>query len=118
MNGFLKSVLGWGSDERALSAMIRQGEKGVAGILKFAKYFVEVRGVDERLFVGKLSPLIEAMEKLYAPECWNLTTVATSRYGTIFYIRTIAITGARSRDPSYLISIRFTLFVHSLDCSA
>jgi hypothetical protein len=64
LNGFLKSVLGWGSDERALSAKIRRGEKGVAGILRFVKYFVEVRGVDERLFEGKLSALLEAMEKL------------------------------------------------------
>ncbi len=76
LNGFLKSVLGWGNVERELTAKIRRGEKGVEGILRFAKYFVEARGVDERLFEGKLSPLVEAMEKLYAPH--GLTALPTN----------------------------------------
>ena len=31
-----------------------------------------------------------------------------------FHIQTITMTGTRSRDPPYFISIWFTLFVHSL----
>ena len=35
------------------------------GVLRFMRYFVEVRGVSEALFEGKLSVLVEAMELRY-----------------------------------------------------
>jgi hypothetical protein len=62
INPFLKSVLGWGR-EMDVDKVLRRGEHGVSRVLHFVRYFVEVRGVSEALFEGKLSGLVEAMER-------------------------------------------------------
>lgn len=64
INPFLKGVLGWGREMDA-NKVLRRGKHGVDGVLQFMRYFVEVRGVSEALFEGKLSGLVEAMELRY-----------------------------------------------------
>ena len=44
--------------------LIRRGRKGVEGLAIYARYFVEERGVNERLFDGKLSHLMIALREL------------------------------------------------------
>ena len=40
INGFLKEHLGWG-EQTDMSEIICRGEYGMAGVLRFAKYFIE-----------------------------------------------------------------------------
>ena len=63
INPRLKRVLGWGT-EGNMKDLIRRGRKGVEGLVTYARYFVEERGVDERLFEGKLSHFMIALEEL------------------------------------------------------
>ncbi|KAH6885601.1 hypothetical protein BKA70DRAFT_1377423 [Coprinopsis sp. MPI-PUGE-AT-0042] len=63
LNKFMKEHLGWAGDVDS-SAIIRRGEKGVTGLLRFVEYFVIKREVDASLFEGKLTLLMDAMEKL------------------------------------------------------
>lgn len=63
INPHLKGVLGWGT-EGDMKDLIWRGRKGVEGLAIYARYFVEERGVDERLFEGKLSQLMIALEEL------------------------------------------------------
>ena len=62
LNGILKSVLGWGT-EGNMEEIIGHGKWGLDGLVKFATYFVEERGVSEALFEGKLTYLVMALEK-------------------------------------------------------
>ena len=59
----LKHVLGWGT-EGNMKDLVQWWRKGVEGLVICARYFVEERGVDERLFEGKLSHLMIALEEL------------------------------------------------------
>jgi hypothetical protein len=52
INGFLKEHLGWG-EQVDMVELIRRGEQGMDGVLRFAKYFIEKRGVSVDLFEGK-----------------------------------------------------------------
>lgn len=45
--------------------MVRWGAMGMGGVLQFARYFIEERGVNEMLFEGKLSHLLNAVKKMY-----------------------------------------------------
>ncbi len=63
LNPFLKGVLGWGADEE-IDQAIRRGPLGFSGLVDFVGYFTETRGVDEALFEGKLSYLLECATKL------------------------------------------------------
>jgi len=62
INGILKSTLGWGM-EGNMEEIIQRGKWGLDGLVKFATYFVEERGVSEGLFEGKLTYLAVALEK-------------------------------------------------------
>ena len=64
LNSFLKGALGWGT-EQSMDDVVRRGAMGMGGILQFARYFIEERGVNEILFEGKLSHLLNAVEKVY-----------------------------------------------------
>ena len=63
LNGFMKEHLGWGTENNATD-LVRRGEMGMNGILKFTRYFVEKRGVNASLFEGKLEHLLLAAESL------------------------------------------------------
>jgi len=62
LNVFLKSVLGWGSDEDVGSLI--KGKKGLERLFNFVKYFIVKRGVSEGLFQGKLAHLFEGLRKM------------------------------------------------------
>jgi hypothetical protein len=62
LNGVLKSTLGWGT-EGNMDEIIRRGRWGLDGLVNFATYFVEQRGVSGGLFEGKLTYLVMALKK-------------------------------------------------------
>ena len=62
LNGILKSTLGWGM-EGNMDEIIRRGRWGLDGLVNFATYFVEQRGVSEGLFEGKLTHLVIALKE-------------------------------------------------------
>ena len=62
LNVFLKSVLGWGTDEDVGSLI--KGKKGLERLFDFVKYFIVKRGVSEGLFQGKLTHLFEGLRKM------------------------------------------------------
>jgi len=64
LNHVLKSALGWGM-EGNMNEIIRRGKWGLDGLVNFAKYFVEKRGVSPALFEGKLANLVMALMKWY-----------------------------------------------------
>ena len=68
INGFLKEHLGWG-EEVDMGELIRRGEQGMEGVLRFSKYFIEKCGVSVDLFKGKLSHLLHAAEALCIKFC-------------------------------------------------
>ena len=68
INGFLKEHLGWG-EQVNMGELIRRGEQGMDGVLRFAKYFIEKRGVSVDLFEGKLSHLLGSAESLCVKFC-------------------------------------------------
>jgi len=63
LNQFLKGVLGWGSEDR-MDGIVRRGRNGMDGVLEFARFFIEEHGVNEGLFEGKLSQLMNAVERM------------------------------------------------------
>jgi hypothetical protein len=62
LNNVLKSTLGWGI-EGNMDNIIRRGKWGLDGLVNFATYFVEERGVSGGLFEGKLTNLVMALKK-------------------------------------------------------
>jgi hypothetical protein len=62
LNSVLKSALGWGI-EGNVDNIIRCGKWGLDGLVNFATYFVEERGVSGGLFEGKLTNLVTALKK-------------------------------------------------------
>jgi hypothetical protein len=62
LNSILKSTLGWGV-EGDMDNIIRHGKWGLDGLVNFATYFVEERGVSGGLFKGKLTNLVMALKK-------------------------------------------------------
>jgi hypothetical protein len=62
LNVFLKSVLGWGTDNDVESLI--KGKKGLERLFDFVKYFIVKRGVSEGLFQGKLAHLFEGLRKM------------------------------------------------------
>lgn len=60
LNHVLKSALGWGGEVN-MDEIIRRGKWGLNGLVKFAMYFVEKRGVSHALFEGKLANLVTAL---------------------------------------------------------
>ena len=62
LNSVLKSTLGWRM-EGNMDEIIRCGKWGLNGLVNFATYFVEERGVSVELFEGKLSNLVETLEE-------------------------------------------------------
>jgi hypothetical protein len=62
LNGVLKSTLGWGT-EGNMDQIIHRGRWGLDGLVNFATYFVEQRGVSGGLFEGKLTYLVMALKK-------------------------------------------------------
>jgi len=61
LNPVMKGILRWG-DELDAASLVQRGEKGISAVHRFVKYFTVQRGVDERLFEGKLSRLLDAAE--------------------------------------------------------
>jgi hypothetical protein len=68
LNPFLKGALGWGTEESMYEVVLR-GMMGMGGILQFTRYFIEERGVNEMLFEGKLSHLLNAVKEMH--EDWR-----------------------------------------------
>jgi hypothetical protein len=62
LNNVLKLTLGWGMEED-MSEIVRHGQWGLDGLVKFVTYFVENRGVSQALFEGKLLNLMTALEE-------------------------------------------------------
>ena len=62
LNSILKSMLGWGI-EGNMDNIIHHGKWGLDGLVNFAMYFVEERGVSGGLFEGKLTNLVTALKK-------------------------------------------------------
>jgi hypothetical protein len=62
LNNVLKSTLGWGT-EGNMDEIIRRGKWGLDGLVNFATYFVEERGVSGGLFEGKLTHLVTVSSK-------------------------------------------------------
>ena len=62
LNSVLKSTLGWGM-EGNMDDIIRRGKWGLDGLVNFATYFVEERGVSGELFEGKLTNLVTTLKK-------------------------------------------------------
>ena len=60
LNNVLKSMLGWGI-EGNLENIIHRGKWGLDGLVNFASYFVEERGVSGE---GKLTYLMTALKKM------------------------------------------------------
>jgi hypothetical protein len=63
LNFFLKEVLGWKTQDN-MDEIVYWGKNGMDGVLEFTRYFVEKHGVSEGLFKGKLSGLLDALEKM------------------------------------------------------
>ena len=63
LNQFLKGALGWGTED-TMDDVVRRGRNGMDGVLEFARFFIEDRGVNEGLFEGKLSHLVNAVERM------------------------------------------------------
>lgn len=63
LNGTLKSVFGWGTEED-MESLIRRGKNGLDGLADFVKHFVVKRGVNEALFEGKMSNLLIKLEEM------------------------------------------------------
>ena len=61
LNGVLKSMLGWGTGN--MDEIIHCGRWGLDGLVNFAMYFVEQRGMSGGLFEGKLTHLVMALKK-------------------------------------------------------
>jgi hypothetical protein len=55
LNSMLKRQLGWGNTAESAD-IVRRGEMGLNGLVKFVEYFVVERGVDANLFEGKQAP--------------------------------------------------------------
>jgi hypothetical protein len=47
-----------------MDEIVYWGKNGMDGVLEFTRYFVEKHGVSEGLFKGKLSGLLDALEKM------------------------------------------------------
>lgn len=62
LNGMLKSVLGWA--DQPVHGLVRRGEFGLSGLLRFVEYFVSKRGVSAGLFEGKLSVLMSEIDDM------------------------------------------------------
>ena len=62
LNPFLKTTLGWNA-ELDLEGVVRRGPLGFNAVAEFVAYFVEIRGVKEALFEGKLGHLTECAKK-------------------------------------------------------
>ena len=62
LNGLFKSALGWGT-EGDMDNIIWRGQKGLDGLANFVKHFVVKRGVSRDLFEGKLTHLMNKLEK-------------------------------------------------------
>ena len=61
LNHVLKSALDWGTDR--INEVICRGKWGLDGLVEFATYFVNERGVSEGLFEGKLGNLMIVLNK-------------------------------------------------------
>jgi hypothetical protein len=62
LNHVLKSALGWGTD-RNVDEIIHCSKWGLDGLVNFATYFVNERGVSKGLFEGKLGNLMKALKQ-------------------------------------------------------
>jgi len=59
----MKSVFGWRIEDD-MKNLIRCGRHGLDGLANFVTHFVVKRGVNEALFEGKLSHLMNKLEEM------------------------------------------------------
>lgn len=62
LNGMMKNVLGWA--DQPVCGLVRRGEFGLSGLLRFIEYFMLKRGVSAGLFEGKLSVLMSEIDNM------------------------------------------------------
>jgi hypothetical protein len=62
LNDFLKSVLGWGTEEDVKRLI--WAKTGLEHLLGFVQHFIVKRGVNEGLFKGKLTHLFDGLREL------------------------------------------------------
>ncbi|KAJ6527860.1 hypothetical protein DFH09DRAFT_1327969 [Mycena vulgaris] len=67
LNSILHTTLGWAMPVEETAGLLRRGAKGLDGLLRFFRYFVEDRGVREQDFGSKIQQILRAIEFL-APE--------------------------------------------------
>ena len=72
LNPFLKTTLGWNA-ELDSEVVIRRGRLGFDAVVDFVAHFVEIRGVEEALFEGKLGHLTECAKKKMSVSSFNVT---------------------------------------------
>jgi hypothetical protein len=65
LNSMLKSSFGWGEREMAaaIPQMLKHGEYGLDGFIKFMKYFVVERGLQGVMFETKVDALVRELEQ-------------------------------------------------------
>jgi hypothetical protein len=73
LNPFLKTTLGWNAELDV--DVVRRGRSGFDAVVDFVAHFVEIRGVEEALFEGKLYHLIECAKKKLSVPSFNITCI-------------------------------------------
>ncbi|KAJ7191499.1 hypothetical protein GGX14DRAFT_381111, partial [Mycena pura] len=64
LNGLFHRVLGWSMPVHETAALLRRGDLGLDGLLRFLAYFVQERGVPERDFGAKIQQILDAIQFL------------------------------------------------------
>jgi hypothetical protein len=63
LNNHMKSVFGWGTEDD-MENLIKRGRHGLDGLANFVTHFVIEQGVNEALFEGKMSHLMNKLEEM------------------------------------------------------
>jgi hypothetical protein len=64
LNPIFHAALGWNMTVEETAQLLRRGEMGLDGLLRFLGYFVQERGVREQDFVAKVQQIMDAIHFL------------------------------------------------------